>query len=141
MLAILRDFRRLLDALVGAIVTLTDTLQALTRVQAEAGPALDRLEALELSRHQFEAEVQGTLLEAKGKLKGALSSEARERHMRKQNERDADPLADDLDETPDPGEGVHILHADPGEEERLSALRLGVAAGGKASALMHKWSR
>lgn len=141
MFAILRDFRRLLDALVQAINVLKAVVEDQTEVMRDAGPATDRLEALELSRHQFEAEVQGALLEAKGKLKASLSSEARERHMRKQNERDADPLADDGEERTEEGEGVHILNADPGEEERVSAMRLGLAAGGKTPALMHKWSR
>ena len=124
-----------------AITQLTEGMRELAQVQHKAGPALDRLEALELSRHQFEAEVQGTLLEAKGKLKGALSSEARERHMRKQNERDADPFPDDGEQVAEDGDTVQPIHAAAGEAERLSALRLDMARDPKAAALMGKWGR
>ena len=137
---ILRAFRQLLDSLVGAITSLEHTVHDLVRVQQEAGPALDRLEALELSRHQFEAEVQGALLAAKGKLKASLNSEARERHLRKQNERDADPLADLGEEIAEGGNPVQRNDAAAGEAERVSALRLDVAPGPKAAALKHKWS-
>lgn len=135
---VLRDFRQLVEAiqdLVGVLRNLRDN-------QREAGPALDRVTALELSRHQFEAECAGALLEAKGKLKGALSSEARERHMRKQSERDADPLGTNGDEVEEAG-GNPIVGYDAAarEAERLPALRLDVAPGGKEAALNHKFGR
>ena len=136
-LAILSGFRRLLEA----IQAVGDGLQALVLAIQEVGPGAVRLDALELSRHQFEAECSGALLEAKGKLKGALSSEARERHMIKQSEKDADPLADLGEEIAEGGNPVQPNHAPAGEAERVPALRLDVAAGGKTSALMHKWSR
>ena len=141
MFGILRAFRQLLDALVGAVVALEHSVHELARVQQEAGPAVARLDALELSRHQFEAECAGALLEAKGKLKGALSSEARERHMIKQSEKDADPFSENGEEVAEAGRAVQPNHAPAGEAERVPALRLDVAAGGKTSALMHKWSR
>lgn len=136
MFGIFRDFRRLVEA----IFALCDRLKDLVVELREAGPARDRLEALELSRHQFEAEVQGALLEAKGKLKASLSSEARERHMRKQNERDADPFSEDGEEVAEAGRAVQSDHAAAGEAERVSAVRLDVAPDNKAAAVAAKWS-
>ena len=137
MLGILRDFRRLVEA----ILQLVDCIKALVTVQEEAGPALDRLEALELSRHQFEAEVQGALLEAKGKLKASLSSEARERHMRKQSERDIDAFSEDGEEVAEAGRAVQPNDVEAGEAEGVSPMRLDVAPGPKAAAVAAKWAR
>lgn len=140
MFGILREFRTLLDALVGAIVAHTDALRELARVQREAGPALERLEALELSRHQFEAEVQGALLEAKGKLRAANNSEARERQLKKSYEKDPDLF----DDPGDAGSGQSPILPDdapPSETEGLSALRLAVASSPKEAALNYKWGR
>lgn len=132
-----RNFRLLVDTL----MSLVDVIHRLVEVQRAAGPALDRLDALELSRHQFEAEVQGALLEAKGKLKASLSSEARERHMRKQSERDADTLVDDGEEVAEGGDAVLSEHVEAGEAQRLSAVRLDVARDPKAAAIAAKWGR
>lgn len=144
MFTVLRDFRRLTDAilrLVEGVLQLRRSLDSLVQIQQEAGPTLERLEALELARHQFEAEVQGTLLEAKGKLKASLNAEARERQLKKHNERLADPLADDGEEPTEAGEVLLPLDAKIREEERLSTLRLGVAPDRKAAAVNAKWSR
>ena len=135
-LAIFSGFRRFTDA----IAALVDQLADLVAVLREAGPATDRLEALELSRHQFEAECAGALLEAKGKLRGALSSEARERQMKKSYETNAE----DFVETGDAGSGKSPILPDDveaSEAERVSALRLDVAPGNKTAALAHKFGR
>ncbi len=136
MFAISRGFRRLLEALELIGLSLSELVQG----QREAGPAIDRLDALERSRHQFEAEVQGLLLKAEGKLKAASNAEARERQLKKSYERD---LLDGID--PDGGAGPEtgpVLHHDveTSEEERVSALRLGVAPSNKAAAQLAKWS-
>ena len=117
-----------------------DQLVDLVAVLREAGPATDRLEVLELSRHQFEAECVGALLEAKGKLRGALSSEARERQMKKSHETNAE----DFVEAGDAGSGKSPIlpdDVDASEAERVSALHLGVAPDHKAAALAHKFGR
>jgi len=135
-LKVLDDFRRLIEAIRG----LAFQVEELATAQRQLGPAVDRLTALELSRHQFEAECAGALLEAKGKQKGALSSEARERHMRKQNERDADPLRVDGEEVAQDGP-VLADDAAASEAQRLHALRLDVAPSPKAAALSFKYGR
>jgi len=104
------------------------------------GPALDRLTALETSRHQFNAEIEGLLLRAEGKLKAAANAEARERQLKKHYEKLADPFAENGDgSTTEAQEGVRQLDAAIGEGERLQALRLGVAPSNKALAQRAKW--
>jgi len=135
-LAIFRTFSRLLEA----ILRLADAIQALARVQGSAAPAMERLDALELSRHMFEAEVAGVLLEAKGKLRAASNAEARERQMRKSYEADFDSVPEDGNAGP---EASPILpdNVEASEAERLSALRVDVAPTNKTAALAHKFGR
>jgi len=135
-LAIFRTFSLLLEA----VKRLTEAVHALARVQGSAAPAIERLDALELSRHQFEAELQGALLEAKGKLKASLNAEARERQLKKSYETNLD-IGDEAGEA---GPGVVPIlpvNAPPSETERLSSLHLGLAPDDKAAALAHKFGR
>lgn len=135
---VLQDFRRLVEAIQNLVLVLVELLQ----VQREAGPALDRITALELSRHQFEAEMQGVLLKADGKLKAASNSEARERQIKKANDRLADPFSEDGEEVAEAGRAVLADDAAAGEAERLHALRLDLApTDGKALAVRAKWGR
>jgi len=137
MFTILRDFRRLVEA----VVTLVDVLKDMAVMQLQEGTPLDRIEALELSRHQFEAECAGALLEARGKLKGALSSEARERHMRKQSDKDFGPLVEDGEEATEAGSAVQPDDGAAGQGQGLLPLRVDVAASPKAAAITAKWMR
>ena len=135
-MAIFSGFSRLLDAILALCVA----VDRLTGAQEHAAPAIERLDALELSRHKFEAEVAGTLLESKGKLRAASNAEARERQMRKSYEADFDAVP----ETGDEGSSASPILPDDveaGEAERVSSLRLGVAPNHKASALAHKFGR
>jgi len=119
---------------------LADAVNGLAKAQTSATPAMDRLDALELSRHQFEAEVAGVLLEAKGKLRAASNAEARERQMRKSYEADFDSVP----EARDPGSGESPVlpdHVETSETERLSSMHLGLAPNHKAAALAHKFGR
>jgi len=138
MFAIFRHFREF----GGSVDQLVDVLRELVKAQRDAGPALDRLDALELSRHQFEAEVQGVLLEAKGKLKASRSSEERERQIAKRaNDRLADPFADDGEEAAEAGPALLHAHDAGGEAERVHSLHLGLAPDHKAAAVNAKWGR
>lgn len=138
-----QPFRRLLAAayeLVTCLMNLRDAVSDLTAATREQGPAIERLEALELSRHQWEAMCEGLLQKAEGKLKAANNAEARERANKKSYEHLIDPLAEVGDE-PEAPHGTLVLgdDASPGEAERLSALRLGVAPTGKALATRAKF--
>lgn len=133
---VFRGFRRLLEALELVALALSELVAA----QKDAGGALDRIAALELSRHKFEAECAGKLLQADGKLKGALNAEARERQLKKSYERLADDLDPDGTEPEAPGGGPVLVHdAEASEAERLHAMRLDLAADPKARALRVKW--
>ena len=135
---IFRGFRRLLEG----IEALTSALEALAEVQRDMGPALERLDTLERSRHQFEAEAEGMLLKAEGKLKAASSSEQRERQLKKANERFTDPLSD---EGQAPGEGHDptdvpvTANAGAGSPEGVSPVRMVLATNDKAHAVRTKW--
>ena len=130
---VLLGFRRLLEA----IQALTDALTDIARVQRELGPALDRLEALEHSRHHFEAECEGMLLKADGKLKAATSAEQRERQLKKANEKLADPFDPDGLEGADPRDGLE--GADPRALVPTDAVHLALATNDKTHAVKTKW--
>ncbi len=134
---VLRDFR----ALVEAIQDLVGVLRNLRDGQQEAGPALDRVAALELSRHQFEAEIQGVLLQADGKLKAANNSEARERQLKKANEKLVDAFLETGEEVEEAGDPVRGVDAAVRTTEGLPAVRVGVAPDRKTAALNHKFGR
>lgn len=128
-MAIFRDFRRIADALERLASTATQL--------RENAPALDRLEALELSRAQFEADVEGMLMKAESKLKAAANSEARERHLRKRNEeaQDAFALDGDQDGRP-PGPGIPIGDVEPGGEEGMLPVHLGLETADKKALIL-----
>ena len=151
---ILRTIRLLQENLEGAfqsaepIRPLSDATRELTRVvgqlasyQEQLGPAVERLELLELSRVRFEAECEGMLLKADGKLKAASSAEARERQLSKRHEkRFVDPFPADGDgQPPQEGDALYPDHAPASEAEGLLPVRMGVAETPKALALRAKW--
>ncbi len=140
---VFRAFRRLLEALehiAGHLQALHVAVGALIRVQDERGPAVERLELLELSRHQWEAMCEGLLQKAEGKLRAANNAEARERANKKSYEHLLDPLAEEGVEPEAPGRnadrGDDVAHS---EAERLSAMRLDVAPSPKQLAQRAKW--
>ncbi len=132
---IFRGFRRLLEALELIALALGELVEG----QKDAGRVVDRIDALELSRLKFEAECEGRLLKADGKLKAAANSEARERQLKGSYERLAFERGEELPEGTEPGDTVLPVDAQAGEEERLRALRLVVASDPKAQALRHKF--
>ena len=127
-------FRRLLEAIHG----LTNVLKELCDVQRQLAPAIDRLEALERSRIHFEADVEGMLLKADGKLKAATSAEQRERQLKKANERLTDAFDPD-GEAELAGDTVHRDDAPAGEAEGLPPVRVALASNNKAHAVKTKW--
>jgi len=115
-------------------------LQDLTEVQRSIAPAAARLDALERERNMFEAEIQGLLLKAEGKLRAATNAEARERANKKSYEHLIDPL-DEVGVQPETA-GRHpdiIDDAPPSEAERVQALRLDVAPTNKTLAQRAKF--
>jgi len=125
-------FRRLVDALEG----LRGALETAEEQRAEAGSALERIESLELSRGQWEAEVEAVLMKAEGKLQAANNAEARERTMRKSYEKHVDPFGDEGAEVP---EAVPAGDAEGSEEDWVQPLRMDVAEDDKTRALRMKF--
>jgi len=128
---VFRPFRDLLASLADLTIAIVDVcaqLRTIGELQESAGPATSRLDRLERDHHSFQAECEGLLMKAEGKLRAANNAEARERA----NKRSYEHLLDPLDEIgvesetatrhPDSGN-----NAPPSEAERLSALRLDVA--------------
>ena len=134
-MAVFRWFRGLVEALHA----LTDVLRILARNQEELGPALERLNTLERTRHQFEAECEGMLLKADGKLKAASSAEQRERQLKKANERLPDPFDPESVEGADPRALVPTDDAPPGEAQGVPPMRLALATNDKTHAVKAKW--
>jgi len=140
---VFRPISRLIAALQGLKAELrcvTVALSDLYRAYVDQGPALDRLQALEASRHQFEAMCEGLLLKAEGKLRAATNAEARERANKKSYEHLIDPFPEDGVE-PEPEAPFKLLSDDAArsEAERVQALRLDVAPNNKALAQRAKF--
>jgi len=131
-LGLIKDFRRAADALERMAAGMT----AAQRERLDTAPVFERLQDLEQSRSMWEAEVEGILAKAEGKLKAAANSEARERTMRKSREADLDPFGDDSDGFP---EVVPIGDAPASEEEGVQPVRVDVAQDYKALALSRKF--
>jgi len=127
-----RPFR----ALTEALHRLINCLNALAAIQREQGPAEDRLDDLERSRSQWEAEVEGMLMKAEGKLQAANNAENRTRTMKKSYESLLDPL--DLDSEEEP-EALPGGYAPPGQEEGLQPVRVDVAPTFRQIALSRKF--
>lgn len=135
-MTIFSGFRRFLEA----ILALVAAVESLTKAQGSAAPAIGRLEALELSRHQFEAQMEGLYLKAEGKAKAAANAEARERQLKKSYEANLDSF----DSDGEAGSGKSPILPDDVEasaEERMHSLRLDMAPDPKAAAVSAKWGR
>ena len=128
---IFQGFRRFLEA----IRALTSALQDIAETQRELDPALERIAKLELSRHLFEAECEGMLLKADGKLKAAASAEARERQLSKRN---PDPFGDPSEEV-QAAEALLPNHVAGGESPGVPAVRLALAPNNKTAAVRAKF--
>jgi len=125
MFQILANFRRIAEALESVNYTLGLCIAAMR----EARPADERLEALELSRAQFEADVEGVLMKAQGKLKAAANAEARERTMKKAYEDRIDDFDSNSVHTLSEEEVADIRRRDAqgSQEEQVHPVHLDVA--------------
>ena len=131
-LGLFKDFRRAADAL----ERLAAGMSAAQRDRLDTAPVFERLLDLEQSRSMWEAEVEGVLAKAEGKLKAAANSEARERTMQKRHEADLDPFGNDSDEVE---EILPLGDVAPSEEKGLLGMPLDVAPDYKAIALSRKF--
>jgi len=132
-LRVFHAFSRLCAAIEG----LDSSVRRLVLAQEKGPDVYERLAALELDRHQFQAEVEGVLLKAEGKLKAASNAEARERALKKSYERLTDPFALDGEEGSEPE--LPSVDVEPSQTEGMHVLRVGVEANNKAQALRAKF--
>jgi len=131
---VLEDFRRAVDALERIAAGLNGAVRAMHDTE----PSTERLDELERSRALWEANVEGLLQKAEGKLKAQNNSEARERQMKKSYEDDLDPFPPDSEEIQ---ETFPQGDAPPGFEEEVQPLRLGMeTVSPRQLALRHKYS-
>jgi len=142
-MGVLRRFSRLPGTLLGIKRALDDlvlVLGASLEAQQQLGSAIERLEALERSRAQFEAEMDGLVLKAEGKFRAANNAEARARTLKGSRERNSDPLAEDGEH--EETEGRHAGGDDdaaPSEADRLLGVRMAVASTNKTLAQRAKF--
>jgi len=129
MFSAFRSIAEALQRLTGIIARLEATL-------GSAAPAIERLEALERSRALWEADLEGILAKAEGKLKAASNAESRSRTMKKHYENEVDPFPDDREEVQPP---VRDGYAPTGEEEGVPAVRVDMETDYKTTPLNRKW--
>jgi len=133
-MAVLRDFRRIADALERIAAGQAAARHAVEAIEGTR----ERIDALELDRHQFEAQMEGLLLKSEGKLKAAANAEARERHQRERREANTDPFSEDSEQIQ---REIQDFDAEAGEAEEVLPLHLGVETiSKKALALRYKFS-
>jgi len=140
---VFRPFRGLsasIGSLANHVLLASDALELLAQAQKDLAPAKERLDNLELARHQFEANCEGMLLRAEGKLKAAANAEQRERQLKKSYEHLVDPL-DEIGGEPEATarHGYPDDNAPPSEAERVHDLRLDVAPTNKTLAQRAKF--
>ena len=123
--------------MIASIQAVALALESIADSQNKAGPAMDRLEALEMSRVRHEAELEGLLMKAEGKLKASNNAEARARSMVKHYESFTDSFDADSAEVETP---VRDRHADAGPAEAVQPVHLGVEETNKTRALRAKFS-
>lgn len=136
--------RAIAEALHGIrsqLVALTKAIQLVATQEAPDEGATDRIEALELSRAVWEAEMEGLVLKAKNQYKASAASESRARTQRRHDE---DIFDDGPPEGPAPVEEPEVTWVPPGndltsEGELLQTMRESVVEDGKGSAEAMKW--
>ncbi len=121
MMKVLSDFSRAADALQRIAASLT----AAAGRQLDSEIVMERLMDLERQRTMWEADVEGLLAKAEGKLKAAANSEARERTMQRKREADFDPFGPYSEEE---GEPVPENDAEVGYQEGLLPVPVGLEA-------------
>jgi len=132
-------FRQLIEAL----QSVSKALDALVSSAHQGENASERLQSLELSRSVWEAEVEGVLAKAEGKLKASNNAEARTRTMEKSFEgffEERDPHRPEAEGTGNgvPGddeayiekEGMHVLSVGVARTPRQRLIRAKFGLGG-----------
>lgn len=136
-----------LQSLSGSIFELVQRLDALLRQWDEMGGVEGRIEALELSRAKWEAEVEALALQAESRFKQARAAEERARGMEQRAEKLREAISGDEEGMEGlPPEYLDLISGrdgDEGEEEGVQPMHQGMdgAPTGKERAKAMKWGR
>ena len=123
-MGVLKDFRRAADAL----ERLAANLPAANRERNEVALLVEKIVDLERSRALWEADVEGMLAKAEGKLRAAANAEARERTMKEFHEEELDPFPQD---SPEVEARIQDNDAEAGFAEQVLPLPMGLEAESK----------
>ena len=126
-MGLIKEIRALPEQIQGLAYVLggvSKLLATLVDQQKQGGDAGTRLDALELSRAGWEAEMDAVLLKAQSTLKSAANAESRSRTMMNHAEKLADPFTEEGDEIQ---EGVPPEHVPFGAEEGVLDVPVDVA--------------
>jgi len=132
-----RAFRGLPEALDRLASAITE----LSQLHRETGPGEARLEELERSRAVWEAQMEALQLKALSTYKSASNAEARERTMRRSNEKLSDPFDSDSDEAETEEQERFVPGSDvqASEEAGVYGVPVGLEGNGKTHATRMKF--
>jgi len=136
-----------LQAIAKQLVCLNDGVQA-SRLDGDSKDILrERIEALELSRATWEAEMEAELLKADSRYKAASSAESRARTMEKAYQKFTDDFPPESTETPEELEErfwqerqLGLTDGEGGEVNGMQRVPVGLEAGSKGHAVRAKFS-
>jgi len=128
----LKWFRRLVEA----IECLTSALEKTNSMREQGASVIERVEHLELTRAAWEAEVEGSVMKADGKLRAANNAEARARTMEKHVEKQLDPFGEEGEEIQ---ERISARDVEGSEEDSMQPVHVAVAVNNKTRALRMKF--
>lgn len=141
-----RPLRSITEGLQGvrsAVLLVADGLKGLGSDEGLEVAMATRVEALELSRAVWEAEMEGLLLKAENQYKASAAADARAR-TKARNDEDIfgqSPEERPASVEPPPVARLPERNVEAGPENGMSALQLGVEEDDKGAAYFMKWGR
>lgn len=139
-----RAFRGFTDAVQSLVIVLQGLASLLSRhlkVQEASGTLRERVDDLERTRAQWEAQVEADMLKAESKYSSVRNAEERTRKMAKVYE--AAGEGDEGGEDSGVAEALRQLilqgNVDTGEDQELPAVHPSLEFDGKSQALNAKW--
>jgi chromosome segregation ATPase len=133
----IKELSRGLQALAEAVSALEQKLHEASQKADEAGPLKERIEALELSRHAFEAECEALWTKADARARVALNAEQRTRTAVEATP-DDDESGDELQAAYEAWR-LQAGDADSGNAQGLLPLPADVGVHSKEAGLMAKF--
>lgn len=114
-----RDLVGTLQRIAAGLTAISGRLAALMSKWDAEGQLASRVEDLELTQAKWQAEVEAILLKAESVHKAARGAEARERQLKKANERDFGVV---IDESEEGSKGLPAVNATGGNAEGMQPV-------------------